>query len=105
MAVHVGEAEPPPLVQIRKTFMIDAEEMQDSCLQVVNVDRSRSEGAFVGIDGVAIGVGNVISVIICAAIGHAGFDAAAGHPDSETARMVIAAIIVFCEFALRITSA
>src|SRR5438093_8318862 len=102
MAIHVREAETAALVQIRESFVIDAEEMQDSRLQIVNVDRSRSKGAFVGIDGVAIGIGNVISVIICTAIGHARFDAAAGQPNGETAWMMIAAIIVFGEFALGI---
>src|SRR5437762_1743425 len=64
MAVHVREAETAALVQIRESFVIDAEEMQDSRLQIVNVNRSRSESAFVGIDGIAVGISNVISVII-----------------------------------------
>src|SRR5260221_8292244 len=105
MAVHVREAETAALVQIRESFVIDAEEVQDSRLQIVNVDGSRREGAFVGIEGIASGVGNVISVIICATIGHARLDAATGQPDGETARMMIAAIIIFSEFALRITGA
>src|SRR5207245_7905074 len=102
MAVHVRQAETAALVQIRESFVIDAEEMQDGRLQIVNVDRSRSESAFVGTDGIAIGIGNVISIIICAAIGHTGLDATAGQPNGETARMMIAAIIVSGEFALLI---
>src|SRR5947207_12263976 len=83
--------------------MIDTEEMQDSCLQIMNVDRSRSKGVFVRIDGITIGISNVVSVIICAAIGHTMFDTAAVKPDVKTARMMISSVIVLGEFAVRIT--
>src|ERR1044071_71138 len=54
VTIHVGEPEPATLVQIRQPFVIDAKQMEDGCLQIVNVDSSGSESALVRINRVTI---------------------------------------------------
>src|SRR5207245_1964044 len=49
--------------------------------------------------------GDVVGVIVGFAEGHAGLDAAAGHPDRIATGMVVAPVICRGEFALAIDSA
>src|SRR5207248_1373849 len=105
MPIDIGEAKAAALVEIVQPFMIDAEEMEDGGLEIVDVDRTRSEGGLIRADSVAIRIGDVVAVIIRASIGHAWFDTAACEPNAEATRMMIASIIVLGELALGITGA
>ncbi len=57
---------------------------------------------FVEVYGIA---GDVVAEIIGGAVGDAGLDAAAGHPHTEVARVMVAPIIFASEFALTINRA
>src|SRR6266702_6861264 len=105
MPVHVGEPEPTALVKIVQAFVVDAKEVQNSCLQVVNMDCACSEGALVRVQYIALGVGDIVAVIIGATISHARFDPATRQPDAEAAGMVIAPVIIFRKLALGIARA
>ena len=48
---------------------------------------------------------HVVAVFICFAVGDAGPHAAAGHPGSEAARMMVAAIVLRSQAALAVNSA
>ena len=50
-------------------------------------------------------LGNVITKFIGGSMRRARFDAAAGHPDSKTAWVVVSSVVVRCQFALRIRGA
>ena len=64
--------------------------MQQRCLEVVHVH--------------AVG-GEIVAVGVALAVGEARADAAAGHPDRETAGVMVAAEVVVREFALAIIRA
>ena len=48
---------------------------------------------------------DVVAVIVGLAVGHAGLDAAAGHPHGEAARVMVAAIVLAGELPLAIDGA
>ncbi len=56
----------------------------------------------VHLDGVLF---DVVGEIIGAAVAGAGIDAAASHPDGETARVMVAAVVVSLEIALAVGGA
>ena len=67
--------------------VVDAEAVHDRGLEVVNVD---------GL------IDDVETEIVGGAVGHAAFDAAAGHPDGEGFTVVVAAVFVAVGLALRV---
>ena len=69
--------------------MIDPEAVQNRRIEVIDGHRITD---------------NVVTEIVRLADRHPAFDAAAGHPHSEAARMVVAAVVVGGEFPLRIDS-
>ena len=75
MPVHVGEAEVAAGVVVGETFVVEAEEVEDGSLEIVDVD-------FV--------FGDVEAELIGFAIGP-GLGATAGHEGGEGLRVVIAA--------------
>ena len=80
MAIDIGKPEAAALIEIIEPFVIDAEEVEDRGLKIVNVDRAGREGAFVGIERIAIGIGDVVAIIVGTAIGDSGLNAAPGQP-------------------------
>ena len=107
MAMDIRQPKVAALVAIGEFAVIDAELMQDGGVEVVDVHgawRPLVPGGL-RLEHVAIGIGNVIAVIISLAVGDARLDAATGHPDGETTRMMIAPIIVLAQFALTIRCA
>src|SRR2546426_2602197 len=85
--------------------MIDAEQVQNGGLEIVDVDCAGSESAFVRADRVAVRIGDVVAVIIGTAISDSRLNAATGQPNTEATGMMIASVIIFGEFALRIAGA
>jgi len=85
--------------------VIDTELVEDGGVEVVDVDGTGDEFFFGWIDSLSIRADDVVAVVVGCTVGHAGFDSAAGHPCGEAARMVIAAIVVLGEFALRVCGA
>ncbi|SVE59913.1 uncharacterized protein METZ01_LOCUS512767, partial [marine metagenome] len=57
---------------------------------------------FVEVHGIT---GDVVAEIIGGAMGDAGLDAAAGHPHTKIARVMVAAVVLASEFALTINRA
>src|SRR5439155_23497122 len=76
--VHIRQAIIPAGIATGQLGMIDPHEMQNSRVQIVNVD-------FVG-DGVP-------AELVGGAISQAAFDAAAGQPHAEAEGMMLAAIL------------
>ena len=105
MPMDVGEAEAAALVLEDELRVIDAQQVQDRRLQIVDVDGAGGEGVFGGIERLAVVVGDVVAVVVGAAVGDAGLDAAAGHPDGEAAGVVVAAVVGRREGALRVAGA
>ncbi len=93
VAVHVGQPIVAALVLERELRVVDAEQVQDRGLQVVDVDGAGRELVFGWRDWVAVVVGDVVAVVVGAAVGEAGLDAAAGEPDGEAAGVVVAAVV------------
>src|SRR5690606_19729910 len=104
VAVDVRQPEVAALVTIREAAVIDAEEVEDRRVEIVDVHRPRSPRLLRRLrhERLAIGIDDVVAVVVGAAIGDAVLHAAARHPHRETARMVIAAVVLFREFALAI---
>ena len=83
--VHIGEAEIAALETMRQLGVIEAEEMQDRGMQIVDVN---------------FAFGGEETEIVCRAVANAGFDAAPGHPNGIAVRMMIAADFGWLEIAL-----
>ena len=90
LAMHVGQAVVAALEFERELFVVDAELMQDRRVQVVDVDRIADD---------------VVAVVVGFAVGDARPDAAAGHPDGEAARVMIAAVVRGGQVALAVNRA
>src|SRR5262245_62611164 len=83
--MHIRQPEVPSLEAERQACMIDAEQVQDRRLQIVDVDRIADD---------------VVAEVVGLAVGCAGAAAAAGHPDREAAAVMIAAVSRLREIAL-----
>ena len=96
MAVYISQTEVTSLISICQTFVVDAEQMQDGGVQVVDVHGAGSElaGRWLGIQRVAVGIGDVVSVVVRTSVGDAGFHSTASHPDGETSWMMIASVVL-----------
>src|SRR5262245_21339842 len=87
--MHICQPEVATLQFVSQASVIDAQAVQDGRIEVVDRDRIAHD---------------VVAEIIRLADGHATFDAASRQPKSEAARMMIAAIVVRSELALRVDS-
>src|SRR5437868_7127557 len=105
MPVHVCEPKAPALISIAQPLMVNPELVENCGLEIMDMDGAGYELAFLRMQNLAVGVGNVVTVIVRPAVSNAGFGAASGHPNAETARMMIATVIILREFALGITRA
>ena len=76
IAGYVGETEVAPIVAIGQFFVIDAEQMQDGRVQIIDAD--------------AIDDG-LVSEFVGLAVTGAGLDAATGEPGGESMRIVVSA--------------
>src|SRR3984957_4557431 len=90
VAANISQAEIASLEFVRQAEMINTEAMQDGGLQVVDV-----HGIFEDV------IGKVISLTDA----QASLDPAAGHPNGEAARVMVAAVVRGAELALAIHGA
>src|SRR5204863_305860 len=95
--------EPPPLQLERQAFVVDAHQVQDRRLQVVDVNGAGRERMLVRVDWMALVVGDVVAVGIGLPVGEPAPYPGARQPDREAARMVVAPIIGRRQLALRVT--
>ena len=107
MAVHVGQAEVAALITIGEPPVIDTKLVQDGGVQIMNVHGAGGPLVFIRLrlELIAVGIGDVVAVIIRAAVGDARLDATAGHPNTETARVMITPIVILAQPALTIRRA
>lgn len=88
--MDVGEAVVAALKFEGELFVVDAEEMEEGGVEVVNAD-----GIF----------GDVVGVVVSFADGLPGLDAAAGEPHGEAAWVVVATEALWCEISLAVDGA
>ena len=75
LAVYVRQAEGAALERVGEVLVVEAEQVQDGGLQVVNVNAPADAG-----------VADLIGLAVC----HSGFDAAAGQPHRKDIAVMIA---------------
>ena len=70
MSVDICEPEVTPLVSVHESGMVDTEEVQYGCVQVVDVHGARRPVLFVGLGfhGVSILVRNVVAIFVGLAV-------------------------------------
>ena len=104
MAVDIGEAEVASLVAVGELAMVNAQQVEDGGVEIVNMDASRGPMIFGRLreNGSAVGLDNVVAVVIGAAIGDAGFDAAARHPGREATGVMVPPVVLFTELTLTV---
>ena len=104
MSMHVGQSEVPPLVAVGQALVIHPQQMKDGGIEVMNVHGSWRPSILAGlrIQRVAVGISNVVTVIIGAAIGDPGTDTTPRHPDGEASRVMIPTIILCGQTSLTI---
>ena len=86
MTMHIGEAEVSSLVAVGQAFMVNPHEMKEGGMEIMHMH-------FVVADDVG-------AEVIGCSVDQAALDAAPGHPDRETCRVMIASVIVSRQFAL-----
>ena len=84
--MDVRQSVSAPLVSISQPLMIDPQQVQQGCLEVMDVDRV---------------LNNVVSQRVGLAV-HAGSNPGPGHPQCKTPGMMVPAKIVWLQFALAI---
>ena len=87
LAVHVGQAEVAALEAVGQPGVLDPQQVQDRGVEVVDLDRVLDD---------------VVGEVVGLAVDEARLDAAAGQPDREAARVMVAAVIRGGELALRV---
>ena len=85
--MHIRQPEPPALEFVGEPFVVDAHQMQQGSVEIVNVYRIFDD---------------IVAEIVGFSVTDPGFDTGAGHPHCEAARVVITAIIGRAELTLRI---
>ena len=75
MAFHIGEAKVAAVVEVRKPFVVEAEQVEDGGVEIV------------GVHGV---INRLEADLIGGAVGHAAFHAAAGEESGEGPVMMLA---------------
>ena len=80
--MDIRQASLHAIVVVTEAFMVDSEQMQDRCVEVVN-------GRYF-IDG-------LVAKLIRGAVGEACFDARSSEPNGESLRVVVSAICPFLE--------
>lgn len=78
--MHIGEAESAALIFVGQRGVVDAHLVEDRGLEVVDVHGAFVIVVFVGIDHIAIGVGEIVAIFIGVAVHVAALDAAARDP-------------------------
>lgn len=84
MSMDISQAVMPTLEEVGQPFMINAHEMKDGGVQVMNVNT-----ALVLID-------DVVAEVIGLSVSEAALDPASGHPNRKTAWVMIATIVGGC---------
>jgi hypothetical protein len=85
LTVYVGEPEPSSLVFVRKPFMINAHQVHQRCLKIVDMH---------GI------LHNIVTEVIRFSISDPRFHPGSRHPHGKTTRMVVATVVVGQQLAL-----
>ena len=95
VSVDIGQSKIPALVSVGQTPVIDAQQMKDRCVKVVDVHgprrplfltRSRPQN-------IAVLIRDVVAVVVGAAVRDAGLYASAGHPGCKASRVMITTVV------------
>src|SRR5579884_2427373 len=105
MPMYIGEPKAAALELERQPLMVDAKQVQDRRLQIMDMDGTGGERRLVGVDRLAVLISDVVAVVVGAAVGQTSLDAGAGQPHGEAARMMVPAVVVLGELALRVAGA
>src|SRR5262249_9634515 len=84
---YVRQSEAPSLKFVGKLRMVDPQAVQDGRVEIVHINRITDD---------------VVAEIVGLAIGEPALDPTSGHPEAEAARMVVAAIVILRQRALRV---
>ena len=103
MTMDVRKTKVASLVSVGQSRMINAQQMKDGRIEIVNVHGSRSPLVLIRFDRIAIFVRQVVSIVIRLPLGDAGFYSSARHPSGKSARMVVPAIVFLGQLALAIS--
>src|SRR5690606_7371066 len=83
----IGKSVSPAQMFEYKPLVIKPHQVQDGSVKVMNVDRIFD---------------NIITKIVSFSIYDAGFYTASGHPEAEAPRVMVAAVVILLQLALRI---
>ena len=85
--MDIGQSKMPALIFVCQSLVIHTEQMQESRLKIMNVNRV---------------LHYVVTVWIRLAKGESWLNTSAGHPDRKAAGVVVAPEIIGCQFALTV---
>ena len=86
-AMDVGESELAALKAVSEAFVIDAEEMENRSVEIVDVDRVFED---------------IVAVVVGFSDSDSFFDSSSGHPHAEALGMMIASVVFASQFSLAV---
>ena len=91
--MHIRQTEIATLVAVGKAFVVNAQEVKNSGVEVVHVHGPGRPLVLGRLDGVSVGICDIVGVVVGLPIGDTGLYAAARHPDGEATGVVIASVV------------
>ena len=76
--LHACEPDVESLVFYREALVVDAEQVQQRCIEVANVNRL---------------VDNIVAEVVGFAVNGSALHSGSGHPDTEATRVVVATVV------------
>ena len=104
MTVDIGQAEVTALVAVGQLLVVETDQMQDRRIEIMDV-HGPGGPVFLGrlrLQCVAIGVDDVVGVVIGLPVGDPGLDSSTCHPHREAARVVVPSVVLAREAALAV---
>lgn len=80
MTMDIGQAIIPTLIPISQLLVVDAHQVHDGRIYIVNMDRV---------------LGDIITEVVGFSVSYTGPYSAARHPDGETTRMMVPSVFRF----------
>lgn len=86
------------LIRKSQAAMIDSEQVEDRCIEVVDMDRIIFESRC----SLSVLIDNVVAILVGAAMFDASLDSSSGKPSGKATRMMIATVIGIVLLALTV---
>jgi hypothetical protein len=104
MAMNIGEAIVTALISVGEPLVVNTKKVKDGRVEIVNVHRAGCPLVLGRLNGVPVGIGDIVGVVIGLAIGNTWLHAPTCHPNGKATRVMVAPIVCSGKLTLAIGS-